>query len=878
MPKSPDSLKSSAEKASSTRSALPRGSVVGPFANQITRLEMQVFSSFDEFRQWSPMADRTLFSVVGNGIWMYREDIGAGIADDADSGGTTLKQDSVALTDPGRAVPADAISVTLPSGTEVLARRLIVGEGSAFVDGVVTVAGGGGGSSTGSGTSYTLFITTPAANSQNDVGDVTVGVRVLPAPANGTTVLLEVDQVIAGGVSTSGETGSTAISGLALGSHTVVAQLTSGGTVYRSAPVVFFVANQAPVVTIVSPTNEADATVGVLPVTLTVTHQTAPHTAFTVQCSLDPTFATGVAAATWQSGDTWTSALTLPSEANYYVHARAYDSTPGGTPSYATPHRVSSLPPEVMIETTGQTFAPQLNVATGAAISWVFSDSTTSASGTPSNDFGSAATRVQRVTVTPATAVRDLNFGFNEYDDPGRWYVPGPAYNRANQNVSRILGMGRLALGLRRFMAAHNPFIGLLDFTGFTYLEDIELFQSYCTSITLVGCTSLVRLCVEQISLTQLDISVVAANLVDLRAAVQRGGSLTLTMGVMLREAHWCVRGQALTIITPPGETVWTCLPVVEEIWCFNMQTQIAGGIMAPISPNITSIQAMEGRFHTINLAGRFPVGRNAYVWLTGNPIVALNIDSCPGLREILLDDCNMSTVLVDYVLTTMNAYGTTNCVIDLSGNMGPSAAGEAAALAIIARGGTVTREAVVGNGVNADTFDRADGAVGNGWISVLNSATATISSNALSRTDSGAYRLYGNPGVNLPANYRVWAEFPESAIATGFSGVFGRWVNGHGVKLLIGANRETLMLGDASGFGDGNVTIIVTGGLPASWYLNQVHSMCLEMNGNVCTVWLDNVVYGYGILSTNQTSTGTYYGYCGAGPWVSNRIEAVAV
>ena len=772
----------------------------------------------------------------------------------------------------------DGVIVTLANGLSYGVSGLLLGEGSTVESGVATVAGGGGGGGTvpPEAILYSVFITAPVANSQNDVGDITVGVRVLPAPPPNATVLIAVDQVDVGGVTMVGENGTTEVSDLAIGSHSVVARIVATGGPYASAARTFYVANQAPEVAIVAPANEADATVGALAVILTVTHPTAGHGDFTVQASLDPAFVTFVTA-TWQNTNIWTAELTIPGEANYYVHARAFDATPGGSPVYATRHRVSSLPQEVAIETQGQTFAPQLNVATGATILWEWSDSTTSNSGRPNKDFGTVAERTQYLTVTPSTSYQDLNFGFSQYDDAGRWYQAGAAYDLASQNVTQILGMGRLALGLRRFMAAHSNFEGLLDFTGFAYLEDVELFQSYLPSINLTDCTSLIRLCVEQTSLTALDISPCAGCLVDLRAAAMRGGALTLTMGVMLREAHWCARSLSLTVITPPGLTVWDCLPVVEEIWCFNTLLTINNGILAPISPYVTSIQAQESQFRDIRLAGLFPAGRNAWVWLSSCQITALTLESCPGLIELRLDGCNMSMALVDYVLTTMNSFGTSNGTILLSVNSGPSTAGNNAALALEARGWTVTREATVTPGVNSDTFTRADGPVGNGWMSVSNSATAVISGNALSRTDSGAYRVYANPGLNLPANYRVDATFPESAIATGFVGLTGRWLNSNGVKLLF-VDRNTPLLGDASAYGANNLTIIVTNGFPASWALDQDHTIGLEMNSSTVTIWTDGQIYGYAICTTNQSVIGSYYGFCGAGPWLCNQIAATAL
>lgn len=117
MPKSPDALKSGASKASSSRASTPRGSSVGASQNSVIKLEVLTFADFAEFRAHSLLADGTVFSVKDHGQWMYRSDLGAGVADDADAGGAVLKPTAIDTSAAGRAYPSGTISVLTPAGT-----------------------------------------------------------------------------------------------------------------------------------------------------------------------------------------------------------------------------------------------------------------------------------------------------------------------------------------------------------------------------------------------------------------------------------------------------------------------------------------------------------------------------------------------------------------------------------------------------------------------------------------------------------------------------------------------------------------------------------------------------------------------------------------
>jgi hypothetical protein len=813
----------------------------------------------------------------------YRWNPASTAADPGTSSPDVIAIDGVSV---GRWERVGASLMANVGGVTYAVNELVAPSGSTVSGGVLVLAASGGGTDgTGgtvpTGSEYTVFVTSPVAGSSRDVGPVTVGVRVIPAPPAGSVATISVDQADLAAATIVGETGSAVLNDIAIGSHTFAARFVVGGITYRSTGVVAFVANQSPVVTIVSPVDETDIEIGTIAIELTVTHPSADPSDFTVQVALNAAFTVGVANAVWESGSTWRASISTTEANNYRIYARAYDATPGGSPTVAGPVRVSSLPPYLPLTTAGATYNPRLEVAPGTTVLWTFSDGSTSTSLEPMVDFGSPGIRQHTLVVTPWSGARFFNNGFDQQDDRGREALP-ITYNHPNQNLVAMGNPGRMS-SLVGFLSAHCPLAGTLDFTGFDQLRWIECFQSALTDIRLDGCTALRRLCVEQCNLSRLDIRPVAANLYDLRAADMEGGALELFMGHMPTLYHFCTRSQIFIVRNEngtqiSGDAFYSRMPNVEELSIFDNQG--LAGPLRPRSPYTRYIDGWSSLFDALDLANQIPTGRNGYLAVHSNPFAAIDLTGCQGIQYLDLHGCNLSTALVDYVLGTLASFPTTNGTLNLAGCSGPSPGGQINADALIARGWDVTIEDVVLAGVNVDEFTRADGAVGNGWTSMLNNATAIITSNALVMT-AGGYGIFGNAGNALPANVRIETEVPDSTIAAGFFGIAGRInsANGTGVRLLF-TDRTTPTLGNSSGWNTGNVTITVTNGFPASWALNQVHTLELSMVGTRCAIICDGQEYGYGTVTVNAASSGLAYGVLGEGgdTRVYNRMAAVAI
>jgi hypothetical protein len=172
---------------------------------------------------------------------------------------------------------------------------------------------------------------------------------------------------------------------------------------------------------------------------------------------------------------------------------------------------------------------------------------------------------------------------------------------------------------------------------------------------------------------------------------------------------------------------------------------------------------------------------------------------------------------------------------------------------------------------VNFDSFERANAtglaAVGNGWYGAF-TADANISSGDLIFTSAPPYRCVLNPGHNLPADYSVTVSVPHATLGSYF-GIVGRWSSGgNGVRLLFTGDSTSMSIGDALQWNANNVAITTDSNYPASWSVNQDHTITMRMTGTLIEIFLDNQpTRGFhATVATNSTLTNSSYGICGEG------------
>lgn len=329
----------------------------------------------------------------------------------------------------------------------------------------------------------------------------------------------------------------------------------------------------------------------------------------------------------------------------------------------------------------------ELAAGSTAAISWLDAEGRELATGaSPTIEFDLTEGE-QGGTVVLKTHYPDvvtLNLGFNQSDDAGR-YALDATYNKAPEDVVAVNGL-TLLQGLRRFMAANSPLTGTLDFSGLSKLEFVECFKAQVEAVELRGCTSLIRLCLEENRLSTLDLNPVAASLKDLRAAVQQGGKLTFEP---LRQPltnlyHFCVRDQE--VLGPP--TVHQ-LPACEELWIWN--TAQSGGV--PVPPRVRSLAAAGNAYTSGTFTGAWTDGEEGELDLRDNKLSTIDLTGCRGLRTLRLDGNKLDRASVNALLAEVNSWRTRGGILSLSGsaNATHSAKSGAAITALRKRGWEVT-------------------------------------------------------------------------------------------------------------------------------------------------------------------------------------------
>ncbi len=154
------------------------------------------------------------------------------------------------------------------------------------------------------------------------------------------------------------------------------------------------------------------------------------------------------------------------------------------------------------------------------------------------------------------------------------------------------------------------------------------------------------------------------------------------------------------------------------------------------------------------------------------------------------------------------------------------------------------------------DTFNRANvSPIDNGWV--YDGATASIVDNQLFKDADSGFTMVRRNIDNLPADYYVEWDVPHATTAQAFTGYAGRLSsNGTtGVQLFFQNGRDACYAGHGTIVWNlSNSAITVTGGFPATWTQDMMHSVGLLFAGTTVTIYFDNQEYGHFTATTNST------------------------
>lgn len=354
-----------------------------------------------------------------------------------------------------------------------------------------------------------------------------------------------------------------------------------------------------------------------------------------------------------------------------------------GLPDY--PNNPDDNPTAITFVTAGAEFAPVVTLEGEAEVLWNWSDGTTSTSPEPVKTFGSIMERKHTLKVTPWSAVRRINIGYDGQEGG----TLGPEAYVPDQHVVSVSGLSLVAPSLREWCSSFNR-IRSLNFSNFVRLELIECNSSqFLREVNLTNTPALTRACFEHCSLESLDLSG-SPNLHDIRASVNKYPTITFgDTGASLR--HVCLRDNG-NLLNRTLFADCSRFPNFSELWIWGNRQIGTLSVPSSSKTGAVSILAHHNFFNAANLSGslRNP-GSLGRVELNDNLLTAIDISGCVQITYLLLHNNLLPTAEVDEVLVELDRFGRRDGVVRLdgTGNAAPSQSGNAAAASLRAKGWT---------------------------------------------------------------------------------------------------------------------------------------------------------------------------------------------
>lgn len=372
----------------------------------------------------------------------------------------------------------------------------------------------------------------------------------------------------------------------------------------------------------------------------------------------------------------------------------------------------------IQITVKGPLFRPALALAAPAAVILDYGDGSAVVSNyyaagphsLPLHEFtGSAPSRTVLLQVKPWSALSVLNLGFRAGDggnDTGRTDVPvillhppSSAFPDVNDwdtlDAARVRGyVGevtavsnlQVATELLAFCCERQP-LTVLDCSWLTKLKTVEAFFSSVKSTSFQGCAALRRCCLESTGARtnwRIEFGVRSEDevldlrdsplLQDIRGTNGDRTGIRLHPGATATLWHLCtMNNYRMTGIWLGDDTTpladLRAFRMLKECW-ISSSPLIPSLVVTNMSTD--SIVATGCGLTNLDIRNQTQLRE---INLGGNPFVGVNLDGSTGLDRIYLGNCSLSQTLVDYVLATVDGWGTaiTNdyykATVDLSGN-----------------------------------------------------------------------------------------------------------------------------------------------------------------------------------------------------------------
>ena len=305
---------------------------------------------------------------------------------------------------------------------------------------------------------------------------------------------------------------------------------------------------------------------------------------------------------------------------------------------------------EIVFYSNGSVFSPVIILDGSAQVLWTFNDNSTTNSTKPVKDYGSPKLRKNRLKVTPWSAVRRINIGYDAQDggSPDIEIVP-------NQYVSSVENLDLVAPYLKEWCSSHN-LLKSLDFSNFLNLEVIESHLSQSLeSVCLRNTPKLKRVNFVVNKLDTLDLRD-CTNMEEILAGANNLKRLILPDHA---ENLWYIGSRENPLLD--NRFIVKNLSKYPNIahlsfWNSNQKGEF---IMPKSDPNkFIWIRAYNNKYTSIDLRGSLEnFGSIGYVDFSNNELSKVEIAGCDQIRTLNLSKNLLSSETIDHILKDLNEF-----------------------------------------------------------------------------------------------------------------------------------------------------------------------------------------------------------------------------
>lgn len=327
--------------------------------------------------------------------------------------------------------------------------------------------------------------------------------------------------------------------------------------------------------------------------------------------------------------------------------------------------RAGGADTSIIFYSNDSVFAPVIVLEGEATVCWTWDDNTTSTLTNPVKHYGTQALRENHLVVTPWSALRRINIGYDALD--------GGAWDKefvTDQKVSDVRNLHLVAPYLREWCSSYG-IMDSLDFGNFVNLELIECYHAwYLEWVNLTNTPKLRRACFEDNSLTSFDISD-CVSLEDIRGAYNLLPTIAFSNST---DEFWhiCIHHNPFVDSTMFKDM--TGYPNIAELYIWDLNQKDTIIIPSTNATREIGLYCYNNNYTFVNLEGALQNTNYAgFVNFMNNKLDSININGCIQISSLELNDNNLDSLAVNYILKELDSFGTSNGTVNLTGNAPPT-------------------------------------------------------------------------------------------------------------------------------------------------------------------------------------------------------------